>query len=242
MRQIIERTVSKIKGERYEIDPALPLGYLWHACWVRLWSMVWGHLRLCTTKQVMIHPTAVILCRRRMHFGKGLDIGRHCYIDALSREGLTMGHHVSMGHYTHIQLTGSMHHVGTGMTVGNYVGLGTHGYYGSGKGRVKIGDHTIFGNYVSIHPENHNTDDPTLPIREQGTYSKGGVTVGCRCWIGAKATLLDGTNIGDDCIVAAGAVVSGTFPPGAVIGGVPARVLRIRAGFEQREGGETAER
>ena len=233
--------VSKMKGEDYNMDPALPTGYLLHTCWVRLWSMLWGRMRLHTLKSVMVHPTAVIRCSRRMHFGKGLDVGRRCYIDALSREGLVLGHHVSMGHYTHIQLTGSLHHVGMGMTVGNYVGLGTHGYYGSGKGRVKIGDHTIFGNYVSIHPENHNTDDPTRPIREQGTYSKGGVTVGCRCWIGAKATLLDGTDIGDDCIVAAGAVVSGTFPRGTVIGGVPARVLSVRPGFEKQSEDKTAQ-
>lgn len=52
--------------------------------------------------------------------------------------------------------------------------------------------------------------------------------IGNDCWIGAKATILDGTVIGDHCIVAAGAVVKGVFPDNVIIGGVPARIIKYK--------------
>ncbi len=55
-----------------------------------------------------------------------------------------------------------------------------------------------------------------------------GIRIGKNCWIGAKATILDRTIIGDGCIVVAGAVVSGIFPNNVIIGGVPAKILRSR--------------
>ncbi len=47
------------------------------------------------------------------------------------------------------------------------------------------------------------------------------------CWIGAKVTILDGTIIGDNSVVAAGAVVRGQFPDNCVIGGIPAKIYQI---------------
>ena len=44
--------------------------------------------------------------------------------------------------------------------------------------------------------------------------------------IGTKVTILDGTKIGNKCIVAAGAVVKGTYPDNVIIGGVPAKIIR----------------
>lgn len=48
------------------------------------------------------------------------------------------------------------------------------------------------------------------------------------CWIGAKVSILDGAIIGDNCIVVAGAVVKGEFPANSTIGGVPAKILKMR--------------
>lgn len=174
-----------------------------------------------------VHPSSTIKCTSKIKFGKNFSIGRKCYIDALSKRGLICGDNVSMGFLTHIELTGSLKLLGQGMIVGNNVGLGSHGHYGSGAGLLEIGDNTIFGNYVSIHPENHCFTDLDTPIRLQGVNGKG-IKIGNDCWIGAKVTILDGTNIGDHSIVAAGAVVTGKFPPYSIIGGVPAKILRMR--------------
>jgi len=50
--------------------------------------------------------------------------------------------------------------------------------------------------------------------------------IGCNCWIGSKVTILDGVTIGDNCVIAAGAVVTKSMPANSVIGGVPAKILR----------------
>ena len=52
------------------------------------------------------------------------------------------------------------------------------------------------------------------------------VVIGDHVWIGAGVRILDGTALGDGCVVAAGSIVSGTFPARTLIGGAPARVLR----------------
>lgn len=62
-------------------------------------------------------------------------------------------------------------------------------------------------------------------IREQGVNSKG-ITIGNNVWVGAKVTFLDGAFLGNNCVVAAGAVVKGVFPDNVIIGGVPAKILK----------------
>jgi acetyltransferase-like isoleucine patch superfamily enzyme len=92
---------------------------------------------------------------------------------------------------------------------------------------LTIGNDCIVGQYFSCHPENHNFDNLDLPIRHQGVTRKG-IKIGNNCWIGSKVTILDGVEIGDGCVIAAGAVVQASFPPNSVIGGVPARILKQR--------------
>ena len=52
------------------------------------------------------------------------------------------------------------------------------------------------------------------------------VVIGKNVFVGCNSILLKGTRIGDNCVVGAGSVVSGTFEPGCVIAGNPARVIR----------------
>ncbi len=220
------RLISRIKGEEYSVDSSISQIYLIRLLLSKFVSLLYGAIRLRTLKRAFIHPSSTIKSPGKIVFYKNLNIAQGCYIDAMSEQGLICGYNVSMGYNTHIELTGSLHNIGKGMKIGNNVGLGTHGHYGSGLGFVEIGDNTIFGNYVSLHPETHNFTDLCKPIREQGVKSKGGIKIGKDCWIGAKVTILDGTIIGDHCVVAAGAVVTGHFPSGVVIGGIPAKILR----------------
>ena len=94
-----------------------------------------------------------------------------------------------------------------------------------GGGGVEIGDDTIIGSYFSCHPESHVFDNPSIPIRLQG-LSRQGIRIGKGCWIGSEVTILDGVEIGDNSVVAAGAVVTKSFPENSIIGGVPARLIR----------------
>lgn len=226
LRRLINQIVTRIKGEKFELDSRIPLGYLFAFFWGKAWMNFWGMVKLRRIKRVFIHYSSTIKCPGHIRTSSNLSIDRECYIDALSINGIVFGSNVSIGKYTTIECTGSLKSLGYGLKVGNRVGLGTHGFFGCAGG-VEIGDDTIFGNYVSLHSENHNYQDKNIPIRLQGVTRKG-IKIGRDCWIGSKATILDGSVIGDGCIVAAGAVVRGEIPPYSIIGGVPAKVIKSR--------------
>jgi LmbE family N-acetylglucosaminyl deacetylase len=93
-----------------------------------------------------------------------------------------------------------------------------------------IGDDGIIGPYFGCHPENHNFYSEDALIRLQGVNRKG-INIGKNCWIGAKVTILDGVSIGENCIIAAGAVVTKSMPSNAVLGGLPAKVIKFRSAY-----------
>ena len=218
---------SRIKGEEFIVEKNIPISYLFRFLFVKIISLAYGMIRLRTFKRVFIHPSSTIKCISKINVGRNFSIGQNCYLDALSIDGFNCGYNVSLGYQTHISLSGSLKNIGKSIVIGNNVGLGTHGHYGGGLGGLEIGSDTIIGNYVSFHPENHNFDNIIVPIRHQGVTGIG-IKVGKNCWIGAKTTFLDGSNVGDGCIVAAGSVVIGSFPDNCVIGGIPAKILKSR--------------
>ena len=69
--------------------------------------------------------------------------------------------------------------------------------------------------------------DVERPIRLQGIYKRD-VTVGHNCWIGYGACILRGVTVGNNAVVGTSAVVTKDVPDNAVVGGVPARVIRMR--------------
>ena len=71
-------------------------------------------------------------------------------------------------------------------------------------------------------------EDTNKTIMEQGTYSRGPLSIGEGSWIGASSTVLDGVRIGKGCVIGAGSVVSRDIPDYAVAVGTPARVMKIR--------------
>jgi len=96
-----------------------------------------------------------------------------------------------------------------------------------GLGGVEIGNDCRIAAHTVIVAQNHVTSDLLKPIHEQGD-SATGIRIGRDVWIGANVTVLDGSVIGEGAVVAAGAVVRGEVPARAIVGGVPARVLKMR--------------
>ena len=74
--------------------------------------------------------------------------------------------------------------------------------------------------------DDHFEDDET-PVIGQERVAKG-IDIGDGVWIGAGVKILDGVSVGHDAILAAGSVVTQDVPPGAIVGGIPAKVLRQR--------------
>lgn len=99
-----------------------------------------------------------------------------------------------------------------------------------------IGSEVLIG--LGIHPTNLKSTYPGFYTnseyyRVNKEYEFNGdeykqVNIGNDVWIGTRATILDGVNIGDGAIIAAGAVVTKEVPPYAIVGGVPAKVIKYR--------------
>ncbi|WP_304234152.1 DapH/DapD/GlmU-related protein [Jiulongibacter sediminis] len=88
-------------------------------------------------------------------------------------------------------------------------------------GGIEIEDEVMIGPRVNITSENH-----PVSVADRKTLVPGKVTIKKNAWIGAGATILPGVTVGENSIVAAGALVNKDVPSNTVVGGVPAKVLK----------------
>ncbi len=228
MKKIIENII-KLRNPKFQFDPFLNNMALIEFVWMQFWSLFRGLKLLLLFK----NPKGAILGSgvrffnsSKIHFGKFMKLGKEVHLSALGKEGIYIGNNVSLGDYSRIIVSTSFNLLGEFIKIGNNVGIGEYAYLGGGGG-LQIGDDCIVGQYLSCHPENHNHFDLSELIRRQGVTRKG-IKIGANCWIGSKVTVLDGVEIGAGSIIAAGAVVNKSFPENSIIGGVPAKLLKLR--------------
>ncbi len=93
--------------------------------------------------------------------------------------------------------------------------------------RVSIGRECILADRVMLIDFDHGVVEVERPIRLQGIYKRD-VRVGHNVWMGYGACILRGVTVGDNAIVGTSAVVTRDVPTNAVVGGIPARVIRMR--------------
>jgi acetyltransferase-like isoleucine patch superfamily enzyme len=93
--------------------------------------------------------------------------------------------------------------------------------------RVRIGEQCVIADRAMFIDFDHGVVEVERPIRQQGIYKRD-VVVGSNVWIGYGACILRGVSVGDNAIVGTNSVVTKDVPANAVVGGVPARVLRMR--------------
>lgn len=101
---------------------------------------------------------------------------------------------------------------------------------------LTIGDYCSIADNVTfaLSAEHSMNTISTYPFKaklisgEAEAASKGDITVGDDVWIGNNSLIMSGVNIGQGAVVAAGAVVTKDVPPYAIVGGVPAKVIRYR--------------
>lgn len=88
-------------------------------------------------------------------------------------------------------------------------------------GEIRIDDDVLIAPQVVISTEQH----PVSPSDRKKIFGKG-IHIKKNAWIGANATILSGVTIGENSIVAAGAVVIQNVPDNVIVGGVPARIIK----------------
>ncbi|QDA35720.1 CatB-related O-acetyltransferase (plasmid) [Paracoccus liaowanqingii] len=125
---------------------------------------------------------------------------------------------------------------GTWMITGNII-CGRHtaiNSYFNARGNIRIGKYCAIGRFVSIHSGNHRTDLPNQQVNFNkrfgfvSAFVRSRVEIGHNVWIGDKANILAGVTVGHGSVIAAGATVVSDVPPFAIVGGVPAKIIRYR--------------
>ena len=99
----------------------------------------------------------------------------------------------------------------------------------SASGGIEFEDGSMAAPGLRIATINHDMNE------RHAIYTYGKVTIKKNAWIGMNVTICPGVTIGEYAVVAAGAVVTKDVPDYAVVGGVPAKVIRMQEPSEQRE-------
>ncbi|KKH16919.1 acyltransferase [Methanosarcina mazei] len=113
---------------------------------------------------------------------------------------------------------------GRGIMIGNNSGLGINSIVE----KATIGNNVMMGRDVIIMSNSHKYEDCNVPMIFQGIKPVKEVIIGDDVWIGHRVIILPGVKIGKGSIIGAGAVVTKDVPDYAIVGGVPAKIIRYR--------------
>lgn len=159
---------------------------------------------------------------------QGMCIGRGSGLHALN---VTWPHQVCIGRDCRIEHDVYLHFDGI-YRPGPSILIGHHSFVGNGVEfniveRIEIGAHALIGSGCRFIDHDHGLA-PGVPMGRQPSVSAA-IRIGRDVWIGANTVVLKGVSIGDGAVVGAGAVVTHDVPANAIVGGVPAKLLRYRA-------------
>ncbi len=102
---------------------------------------------------------------------------------------------------------------------------------------IEIGTNALLGDWIYVCDFDHVYERLDIPIKSQGLV-KTPVRIGADVWVGEKASILRGADVGSGSVIASQALVKGPIPPFSIVVGTPARVIRSRlpAGMTVEEG------
>jgi len=144
--------------------------------------------------------------------GVRLEIGRHAT--------LRVGRWAWIGHGSKIRVHEGEVSIGAKTVLGQDCTISAYQ-------RVSIGRECIVADRVMLIDFDHGVTEVDRPIRLQGIYKRD-VCVGHNVWMGFGCCVLRGVRIGDNSIIGTNAVCTKDVPANAVVGGVPARLIRMR--------------
>lgn len=188
--------------------------------WWRLWFKSSSGLALIGKHVAIRNPQYISV-------GSNFVVEDFSEIQGLSRQGIIFGDHVTIGRFAMIRPSGYYgREIGEGLQIGNNSNIGAYCYLGC-SGRIQIGNNVLMGPRVSMSSENHNFSRLNIPIREQ-KVTRQPIVIQDNCWLGSSCVITAGVVIGEGSIIASGAVVTKDVPAYSVVGGVPAKLIKMR--------------
>lgn len=115
------------------------------------------------------------------------------------------------------------------ITIGLYSNIGEYSHI-SACNNIIIGNNVLTGRYVLITDNSHGRyvrDDLIKSPIERDLYSKGPIIIEDDVWIGERVCIMGGVTIGKGSIIAANAVVTKDVPANSLVGGVPAKIIKV---------------
>ncbi|WP_265943733.1 DapH/DapD/GlmU-related protein [Dechloromonas sp. A34] len=129
-------------------------------------------------------------------------------------------------------------HISAGTSVDRFSQVGSYTYLGRGSVVTKssIGRYCSIGDNVTIGPGEHKLNEPSTSALfyedAWAVLTEEHLKIGDDVWIGVNSIILRGVEVGTGAVVAAGAVVTKSVPPFAIVAGVPARIINYRFSHE----------
>ncbi|HUB75076.1 MAG TPA: DapH/DapD/GlmU-related protein [Solirubrobacteraceae bacterium] len=234
IRTVIEAVIQRVREDpSYRVDEKISMRDILVEVEARSVALVraqWKLLGVRGGRWRFVESRCSIRHRRHLTVGSGSVLEHGARLSCLSRRGIKIGNRVTIGKYSLIECTSVLWHLGEGLAIGDGSSIGDYSFIGCAGG-VVIGSNVLMGQRVSFHSQNHNFEDITRPIREQGVTDSQ-IVVGDDCWLGSGSIILSGVELGPGSVVAAGSVVNRSFGPKSVVAGVPARLVRLRDGTD----------
>ena len=180
----------------------------------------------------MLQPKYILLIARLMRRKYLSPYGRRLRLDGLAFIGprvvlqigrggrIELGRWSWVGHGTKIRCHEGVVSIGAKTVLGQECTISAYQH-------VSIGRECVIADRVMLIDFDHGIVEVDRPIRLQGIYKRD-VHVGHNVWIGYGACILRGVTVGDNAVIGTNSVVTKDVPPNAVVGGVPARVIRMR--------------
>jgi acetyltransferase-like isoleucine patch superfamily enzyme len=160
----------------------------------------------------------------KIHIGDNVVIDDQCCLDAkgTDNKGITIGTGVFVGRNTILSCKNG------DIIIDDHANLGFNCEIFSAS-RVRVGKNILMAAYTYLVGGDHLYDRVDIPVLQQGRTARG-IDVDDNVWLGAHVVVTDGSKIGRDAIIGAGAVVVGDIPEYAIATGIPAKVIRDRRG------------
>ena len=166
----------------------------------------------------------------RLRFTDHIKLGHGVYIDEgaylhACPQGIDIGSGTIVMHGAILHVYNFRKLPRSGISIGRDSLIGEYSVI-RGQGGVKIGDRVYTSPFTQIIAVNHVFDDPNRPFVEQGITAEG-IVIEDDVWLGAGSIITDGVTIGKGAVIAAGAVVTKDVAPHTVVGGVPAKPIKV---------------